>query len=59
MAPKSKRVVVRVGPVKPRKDRPCLDSGRRIAPSQLVIHGAGGRIQTEHTYGDDPKRSPG
>lgn len=27
--------------------------------SQLVIHGTDGRIQTEYTYGADPKRSPG
>jgi len=28
-------------------------------PSQLVIHGRTGAIQTEYTYGNDPKRSPG
>jgi len=27
--------------------------------SQLVVHGRDGRIQTEHTYGRDPKRTPG
>jgi hypothetical protein len=26
---------------------------------QLVIHGKDGRIQTEHTYGRDPRRSKG
>lgn len=27
--------------------------------SQLVIHKADGKIQTEHTYGADPRRSKG
>lgn len=27
--------------------------------SQLVVHGKDGRIQTEHTYGADPRRSKG
>ena len=28
-------------------------------PSQLVVHGRDGRIQTEHTYGHDPERRRG
>jgi hypothetical protein len=36
--------------------RGLLESG---VLSQLVIHGMDGRIQTEHTYGRDPKRSKG
>lgn len=28
-------------------------------PSQLVIHKADGRIQTEHTYGKDPRKTKG
>ena len=26
---------------------------------QIVIHGKNGKIQTEHTYGNDPESSPG
>jgi len=36
----------------------AVDVGRKTAKhqdqSQLVIHKGDGRIQTEHTYGDDP-----
>jgi hypothetical protein len=36
----------------------AVDQGRQVAkdnqPSQLVIHTADGRIETEYTYGDDP-----
>jgi hypothetical protein len=32
---------------------------RRGQPSQLVIRTKDGRIQTEHTYGRDPKRHKG
>ena len=44
--------------------QPAVDQGRRVAkgiptPSQLVIKGQNGRIQTEHTYQDDPKRYKG
>ena len=28
-------------------------------PSQLVICGQDGKVQTEHTYGNDPKRHKG
>jgi Uncharacterized protein conserved in bacteria (DUF2188) len=28
-------------------------------PSQIVIHTHDGRIETEHTYGDDPSETPG
>lgn len=28
-------------------------------PSQVLIKGRDGKIQTEHTYGDDPRRTPG
>ena len=28
-------------------------------PSQIVIHTRDGRIETEHTYGDDPRNIPG
>jgi hypothetical protein len=28
-------------------------------PSQLVIHGKNGKIQSERTYGNDPRRSKG
>lgn len=34
----------------------------KAAPSgrgQVIIQGRDGVIQTEHTYGDDPERSPG
>ena len=36
----------------------AVDRGRDVAsgqgPGQLFIHGRDGRIQTEHTYQDDP-----
>lgn len=36
----------------------AVDRGRELArnaePGQLVIHGTDGKIQTEHTYGNDP-----
>jgi hypothetical protein len=36
----------------------AVDKGRELAqavqPSQLVIHTADGKIETEHTYQDDP-----
>lgn len=32
---------------------------KRNQPAQLVIHKKNGRIQTEHTYGNDPRRSKG
>jgi len=28
-------------------------------PTQLVIHGKNGKIQSERTYGNDPRRSKG
>jgi hypothetical protein len=41
-----------------RKKTRAIQSGRRTAkkkqPSQLVIHGRDGKIQTEHTYKSDP-----
>lgn len=37
----------------------ALDAARELArnqqPSQLVVHNMDGTIQTEYTYGDDPK----
>ncbi len=45
---------------------PALDQGRQIAkavpaPSQLIVKGQDGKIQTEHTYprSSDPKKYPG
>lgn len=35
------------------------EAARSHRPSQLRIHGSNGRIQTEHTYGGDPRRSRG
>jgi hypothetical protein len=32
---------------------------RRSMPSQLVVKGANGRIQTEYTYGNDPREAKG
>ena len=32
---------------------------KQHVPSQVVIHRRDGRIQTEHTYGDDPRRTKG
>ncbi len=43
------------------KDR-AVDIGKQIAKAdrgQLVIEKKNGRIQTEYTYGHDPKRRPG
>lgn len=59
--------VKREGSSKPvsthRSKEAAVDSGRKHAKSedlgQLKIHKEGGRIQTEHTYGNDPKRSKG
>lgn len=51
-----------------RTKRAVVSMGRRLArtrwedrgePTQLVIHGRDGRIQTEHTYGRDPERFGG
>jgi hypothetical protein len=28
-------------------------------PSQIIIHTRDGKIETEHTYGDDPPETPG
>lgn len=36
--------------------RSCARSER---PSQLMIHNRDGKIQTEHTYGSDPRRFKG
>jgi len=36
----------------------AVDAGRKVAhgnePSQLVVHTADGKIETEYTYRDDP-----
>ncbi|WBB80866.1 DUF2188 domain-containing protein [Micromonospora sp. WMMD882] len=36
----------------------AVDAGRKVAhgnePSQLVVHTADGKIETEYTYQDDP-----
>ncbi|MFR9777919.1 DUF2188 domain-containing protein [Micromonospora sp. MS34] len=36
----------------------AVEAGRQVArdnqPSQLVVHTADGKIETEHTYQDDP-----
>ena len=41
-----------------RKKSTAIQSGRQTAkkqqPSQLIIHGSDGKIQTEHTYENDP-----
>ena len=33
--------------------------GQKKQPSQIVINKADGTIQSERTYGDDPRRTPG
>jgi len=35
------------------------DLAKANQPSQIVIHTRDGRIETEHTYGDDPRDIPG
>jgi len=41
----------------------AIEIGRKITkskqPSQLIIHKKDGTIQTEYTYGDDPRSSKG
>ena len=41
----------------------AVDEARRLAkdemPSQVVIHTRDGKIETEYTYGDDPRSSAG
>jgi hypothetical protein len=41
----------------------AVDRGRELAKSQplgqVIIYKQGGGIQTEHTYGDDPKSRKG
>lgn len=41
----------------------AVDHGRQAAKNaslgQLKIHGSDGKIQTEHTYGKDPRDIPG
>jgi hypothetical protein len=35
------------------------DVARREQPSQVIVHLETGVIETEYTYGDDPRRHPG
>ncbi|WP_284581605.1 DUF2188 domain-containing protein [Streptomyces sp. 2P-4] len=46
-----------------RTQKEAIDAARRQAedhkPAQVVVHGRDGRIRTEYTYGDDPRRFPG
>ena len=41
----------------------AVDHARSLAqsaaPSQVIIHTRDGKIETEHTYGDDPRSSKG
>ena len=41
----------------------AIDAGKSVAKQaplgQIKIHKQDGTIQTEHTYGEDPKRFPG
>ena len=32
---------------------------RKHEPAQVIVHGRDGRIRTEYTYGNDPRRTPG
>jgi hypothetical protein len=46
----------------PRKDdavRWAREQAKQAKPSQLRVKGANGRIQTEYTYGGDPRRYKG
>jgi uncharacterized protein DUF2188 len=36
-----------------------IKTAKKHKPSQVVIKGRNGRIQTEYTYGNDPRRTPG
>lgn len=44
------------------KDR-ALERGRELGQAggdvQLIVHREDGSIETEHTYGHDPRRTPG
>ncbi|MCC5033479.1 DUF2188 domain-containing protein [Streptomyces sp. WAC 00631] len=46
-----------------RTQRQAIDAAREKAkqhqPAQVVVHGRDGRIRTEYTYGNDPRRTPG
>lgn len=46
-----------------RTQRQAIDAAREKAkehqPAQVIIHGRDGRIRTEYTYGNDPRRTPG
>jgi hypothetical protein len=46
-----------------RTQRQAISAARTEAkarqPSQVIVHGRDGRIRTEYTYGDDPRRTPG
>ncbi len=35
------------------------DLAKANRPSQIIIHTRDGKIETEHTYGDDPPETPG
>lgn len=41
----------------------AIEYGRKLAkrtePSQIIVHKKDGRIQTEFTYGSDPRKSKG
>jgi hypothetical protein len=32
---------------------------KRQTPSQVIVHKSDGKVQTEYTYGGDPRRSKG
>ncbi|MFV0138121.1 DUF2188 domain-containing protein [Streptomyces sp. HMX87] len=35
------------------------EKAKEREPAQVVVHGRDGRIRTEYTYGNDPRRTPG
>jgi len=45
------------------KKDPAIDRGKKEAKDaplgQILIHRGDGTIETEHTYGQDPERTPG
>lgn len=57
-------VVTPYGTVHHNTKQPAIDQAREAArsipaPSQLIIKGQDGRIQTEHTYQGDPEKYKG
>ena len=39
--------------------KPAIDRAKKAPLGQVIIHKQDGSIQTEYTYGEDPRETPG